>query len=231
MEGCSAPLVVKFADTQKDKEQKKMQQIHANLFSSTNVSPTAIPLTGFPSPNSAVAASVASNNLNSIMNSISTTCSSTAASPTGGGLTTTTSSPIAANLAPTATALTSNSSLLTNPPQLVNPFIGSDAITTSSLQLLQHLQAVGLQQQFLQGLTFATSFDHFLSFSRPKECLHSVCSLQRFISSLKANSVTSFSVSFEVFLLFAIQMEMAFEFENEIEKIINRLSSFNPISL
>ncbi|KQS70518.1 CUGBP Elav-like family member 2 isoform X2 [Drosophila erecta] len=29
MEGCSAPLVVKFADTQKEKDQKKMQQIHA----------------------------------------------------------------------------------------------------------------------------------------------------------------------------------------------------------
>ncbi|XP_068150327.1 CUGBP Elav-like family member 3 isoform X3 [Drosophila tropicalis] len=29
MEGCSAPLVVKFADTQKEKDQKKMQQFHA----------------------------------------------------------------------------------------------------------------------------------------------------------------------------------------------------------
>ncbi|XP_030384840.1 CUGBP Elav-like family member 1-A isoform X2 [Scaptodrosophila lebanonensis] len=29
MEGCSAPLVVKFADTQKEKDQKKMQQLHA----------------------------------------------------------------------------------------------------------------------------------------------------------------------------------------------------------
>lgn len=33
MEGCSAPLVVKFADTQKEKEQKKMQQMQANLWS------------------------------------------------------------------------------------------------------------------------------------------------------------------------------------------------------
>lgn len=32
MEGCSAPLVVKFADTQKEKEQKKMQQMQANLW-------------------------------------------------------------------------------------------------------------------------------------------------------------------------------------------------------
>lgn len=28
MEGCSAPLVVKFADTQKEKEQKKLHQMH-----------------------------------------------------------------------------------------------------------------------------------------------------------------------------------------------------------
>ena len=33
-QGCSSPLVVKFADTQKEKEQKKIQQMNANLFSS-----------------------------------------------------------------------------------------------------------------------------------------------------------------------------------------------------
>lgn len=32
MEGCTSPLVVKFADTQKEKEQKKIQQIQANLW-------------------------------------------------------------------------------------------------------------------------------------------------------------------------------------------------------
>lgn len=31
MEGCSAPLVVKFADTQKEKDQKKLQQLQATL--------------------------------------------------------------------------------------------------------------------------------------------------------------------------------------------------------
>ncbi|XP_052810503.1 CUGBP Elav-like family member 1 isoform X3 [Mya arenaria] len=34
MEGCSSPLVVKFADTQKEKEQKKVQQMNANLLAS-----------------------------------------------------------------------------------------------------------------------------------------------------------------------------------------------------
>lgn len=52
---------------------------------------------------------------------------------------------------PNATALTSNSSLMTNPPQTINPFIGADALSTSSLQFLQQMQAVGLQQQLLQG--------------------------------------------------------------------------------
>lgn len=52
---------------------------------------------------------------------------------------------------PNATALTSNSSLITNPPQTCNPFIGADALSTSSLQFLQQMQAVGLQQQLLQG--------------------------------------------------------------------------------
>ncbi|KAK7591162.1 hypothetical protein V9T40_002775 [Parthenolecanium corni] len=32
MEGCSSPLVVKFADTQKDKDQKKLQQIQSNIW-------------------------------------------------------------------------------------------------------------------------------------------------------------------------------------------------------
>lgn len=37
MEGCSAALVVKFADTQKEKDQKRLQQVHANLWGPTGV--------------------------------------------------------------------------------------------------------------------------------------------------------------------------------------------------
>lgn len=43
MEGCSAPLVVKFADTQKEKEQKKMQQMQASIWNIS--SPISTPLT------------------------------------------------------------------------------------------------------------------------------------------------------------------------------------------
>ena len=31
-QGCSSPLVVKFADTQKDKDQKRLQQMQANFW-------------------------------------------------------------------------------------------------------------------------------------------------------------------------------------------------------
>ncbi|XP_017024189.1 CUGBP Elav-like family member 1 isoform X2 [Drosophila kikkawai] len=41
MEGCSAPLVVKFADTQKEKDQKKMQQLHAFCGINALTGPTA----------------------------------------------------------------------------------------------------------------------------------------------------------------------------------------------
>lgn len=93
MDGCSSPLVVKFADTQKEKEQKKMQQMQANLWN------------------------LAAN--------------------------------INIPLAQTATSVTTP--ILPNPPQQASPVLGADAITPASLQLLQQLQAVGLQQQLLQG--------------------------------------------------------------------------------
>ncbi|KAG4068172.1 hypothetical protein HA402_001597 [Bradysia odoriphaga] len=94
MEGCSAPLVVKFADTQREKEQKKIQQLQSTIL---NVSNSGIPT----------------------------------------------------SIGQSATTI--SSPLMTNPPQHPNPFIGADAITPSSLQLLQ---LVGLQQQqLMQGLS------------------------------------------------------------------------------
>lgn len=94
MEGCSAPLVVKFADTQKEKDAKRLQQMQASLWN------------------------------------------------------------IAAGL---NTPLTQTAATMTppqqhpNPPQQTSPFLATDAITPTSLQILQQLQAVGLQQHLLQG--------------------------------------------------------------------------------
>ena len=52
MEGCSSPLVVKFADTQMEKEQKKVQQIQTNLWglASPGVSPGYVQVGQVPSP-------------------------------------------------------------------------------------------------------------------------------------------------------------------------------------
>lgn len=43
MEGCSSPLVVKFADTQREKENKQMQQLQTNLLSLTSLNTNIIP--------------------------------------------------------------------------------------------------------------------------------------------------------------------------------------------
>lgn len=96
MEGCSAPLVVKFADTQKEKDAKRMQAIQSNIF---NFAAGINPLTQSPIP--------------------------------------ITPQPVHAN-----------------PTTHSSPFLTNDAastISTASLQLLQQLQAIGLQQQLLHG--------------------------------------------------------------------------------
>lgn len=98
MEGCSAPLVVKFADTQKEKDAKRVQTIQNNLWNFAGLN-----------------------------------------------------SPLAPSPVPVASPIHSN------PPAHTSPYLASDAIPTASLQLLQQIQAFGLQQQLLHGKHF---FDH-----------------------------------------------------------------------
>lgn len=93
MEGCSAPLVVKFADTQKEKDAKRVQSIQTNLWNFA---------TGLNSPM--------------------------------------TPSPV-----PVASPIHSN------PPAHTSPYMASEALPATSLQLLQQIQAFGLQQQLLHG--------------------------------------------------------------------------------
>ena len=47
MDGCSSPLVVKFADTQKEKEQKKVLQLQNNLWT-LSTAPLAAAATATP---------------------------------------------------------------------------------------------------------------------------------------------------------------------------------------
>lgn len=171
MEGCSAPLVVKFADTQKEKEQKKVQQMQAAILS--NIKGSGNSTTGSLTMSPGIASESITPTLTGANGSVVTAASL----PINLGLSS--SGKISKNIfknliwqcgyisinkihflvqanglvtVPNATALTSSSSLMNNPPQTVNPFIGADALSTSSLQFLQQMQAVGLQQQFLQGI-------------------------------------------------------------------------------
>ena len=52
MEGCSSPLVVKFADTQKEKEQKKVLQLQNNLWtlSTAPLAPAALTASNLITP-------------------------------------------------------------------------------------------------------------------------------------------------------------------------------------
>lgn len=66
MEGCSAPLVVKFADTQKEKEQKKVQQMQVAILSTikgSGTSPTAtLGITPAISANESITPSLSATN-------------------------------------------------------------------------------------------------------------------------------------------------------------------------
>lgn len=95
MEGCSAPIVVKFADTQKEKDAKRIQSLQSSLWNFASTLNSPMPTSPVPI-----------------------------------------ASPIQSSM-PTAQS---------------SPFLASDAVSASnSLQLLQQIQAIGLQNQLLHG--------------------------------------------------------------------------------
>ena len=63
MEGCSSPLVVKFADTQKDKDQKRIHQIQSTLWNGAIAATTPVQplLAQNPAMAAAAAAAVAAS--------------------------------------------------------------------------------------------------------------------------------------------------------------------------
>ncbi|XP_016963627.1 CUGBP Elav-like family member 2 isoform X2 [Drosophila biarmipes] len=145
MEGCSAPLVVKFADTQKEKDQKKMQQIHAFCGISTpsgasagaatpaiNAATALIaapPSTGRPNPSMAAALAAVpqvqqAGNVATAQTTLVPLSSSTA---------------LSASLAPNLLASNAHQGAAA-----AAAYLGTDPTTAAHLQLYQQLHGYGL---------------------------------------------------------------------------------------
>ncbi|XP_053961178.1 CUGBP Elav-like family member 5 isoform X1 [Anastrepha ludens] len=165
MEGCSAPLVVKFADTQKEKDQKKMQQLQASIVGITALtSPTTGAIAGLAStPSNGLSSATAAVGL--VPSSITATgARSSASMPTALAAVANPQPTAVANsasaLVPTSAAIPMSPSLLTaaGSAQQTSPYLATtDAMNVSAaqLQIFQQLQAFGLHPaQYLQGLNF-----------------------------------------------------------------------------
>ncbi|XP_036340217.1 CUGBP Elav-like family member 2 isoform X1 [Rhagoletis pomonella] len=157
MEGCSAPLVVKFADTQKEKDQKKIQQMQASIVGITALtSPTTGAIAGLASahPNGFLPTTAAAL----VPNPISVTNARTNCSMPLSMATVAVANPASA-LVPSSAAISVPPSLLTTDSrQQTSPYLTTaEAMNVSPAQLhiFQQLQAFGLHPtQYLQGLNF-----------------------------------------------------------------------------
>ncbi|KAL7741280.1 hypothetical protein ACLKA6_015161 [Drosophila palustris] len=174
MEGCSAPLVVKFADTQKEKDQKKMQQLHAicgiNALAQTPSGAAAAAAT--PTANAATALIAAAPTATRQNPSMAAALAGVPSVQSGGGgggaqtatlVTVPTSAALSATLAPTllgsnphhpqtpgAAAAAAAAAYLS-----ADPTGGLGPASAAHLQLYQHMQAYGLHPaHYLQGLNF-----------------------------------------------------------------------------
>nr|XP_036668776.1 CUGBP Elav-like family member 2 isoform X2 [Drosophila suzukii] len=144
MEGCSAPLVVKFADTQKEKDQKKMQQIHAFCGISTPsgasagaatpaiTAATALiaapPSAGRPNPSMAAALAAVPQ----VQQAGTAATAQTALVPLG-------SSALSASLAPNLLASNAHQGAAA-----AAAYLGADPATAAHLQLYQQFHGYGL---------------------------------------------------------------------------------------
>ncbi|XP_036341268.1 CUGBP Elav-like family member 2 [Rhagoletis pomonella] len=158
MEGCSAPLVVKFADTQKEKDQKKIQQMQASIVGITALtSPTTGAIAGLASahPNGFLPTTAAAL----VPNPISVTNARTNCSMPLSMATVAVANPASA-LVPSSAAISVPPSLLTTDSrQQTSPYLTTaEAMNVSPAQLhiFQQLQAFGLHPtQYLQEFASA----------------------------------------------------------------------------
>ncbi|XP_023248103.1 CUGBP Elav-like family member 1 isoform X3 [Copidosoma floridanum] len=133
MEGCSSPLVVKFADTQKDKDQKKLQQMQTNLWNIAGVNMTPHYLTTQNETPSTIAPTATSLQL------LQQLQASSGATP-----------PVASN--PTPSALTSVQHQL-----LLQQHIGLGAVAPSPVQTSAVHTTQDINSANLQGLATLAS--------------------------------------------------------------------------
>ncbi|XP_070070370.1 CUGBP Elav-like family member 2 isoform X3 [Drosophila takahashii] len=142
MDGCSAPLVVKFADTQKEKDQKKMQQIHA--FCGINAPSGASAGAATPTINAAtalIAAPPSAGRPNPSMAAALAAVPQVQQAGTAATAQTTlvplsSSTALSASLAPNL--------LASNAHQGAAAYLGADPATAAHLQLYQQLHGYGL---------------------------------------------------------------------------------------
>ncbi|XP_032293904.1 CUGBP Elav-like family member 1-B isoform X5 [Drosophila virilis] len=173
MEGCSAPLVVKFADTQKEKDQKKMQQLQAicGISALTQTPSGAAAAAATPTANTAtalIAAAPAAQRTNPSMAAalagVPPVQQAGAAGQTATLVTVPTSAALSASLAP---ALLGSSPHHAQTPGAAaaaaaaayhlsaDPTGGLGPASAAHLQLYQHMQAYALHPaHYLQGLNF-----------------------------------------------------------------------------
>ncbi|XP_017012096.2 CUGBP Elav-like family member 1 isoform X1 [Drosophila takahashii] len=153
MDGCSAPLVVKFADTQKEKDQKKMQQIHA--FCGINAPSGASAGAATPTINAAtalIAAPPSAGRPNPSMAAALAAVPQVQQAGTAATAQTTlvplsSSTALSASLAPNL--------LASNAHQGAAAYLGADPATAAHLQLYQQLHGYGLSPaHYLPGLNF-----------------------------------------------------------------------------
>ncbi|XP_043064607.1 CUGBP Elav-like family member 2 isoform X4 [Drosophila ficusphila] len=164
MEGCSAPLVVKFADTQKEKDQKKMQQIHA--FCGINASSGASAGAATPTinaataliaapptavrPNPSMAAALAA--VPQVQQAGAAAAAQTTLVPMNS------SSALSASLTPNLLASNAHQGAAAAAQTTLvpmNSYLGADPTTAAHLQLYQQLHGYGLSPaHYLPGLNF-----------------------------------------------------------------------------
>ncbi|XP_052854106.1 CUGBP Elav-like family member 1-A isoform X1 [Drosophila gunungcola] len=159
MEGCSAPLVVKFADTQKEKDQKKMQQIHA--FCGINTPSGASAGSATPTINAAtalIAAPPSAGRSNPSMAAALAAVPQVQQAGAAAAAQTTlvpmnSSTALSASLTPNL--LASNAHQGAAAAAAAAAYLGADPTTAAHLQLYQQLHGYGLSPaHYLPGLNF-----------------------------------------------------------------------------